>query len=443
MIKTFVLDTNVLIHDNTAIFSFADNCVVISMTTIEELDNLKKLRDEKGYNARTVTRHLDSLFRARKDVEKPIPIGEGTLRIVFNHQEKLPMGFEPEKQDNKILQTAMYLQHQGEMVIFVSKDLNARIKAFSLGIKTQDYEKEKVQFSSLYQGWEDLTVPAAKIDAFYQNKKLSIKEIGMENIQPNSYVIMKALEDKDKSAIARVDHRNKQLIPLASYQGDDIWGIRALNVQQRFAFDLLLDDKISIVTLVGSAGTGKTLLAVSSGLKCTLDEKAYKKILVARPIVPLGKDIGFLPGSKEEKLSVWMEPIFDNIYFLLSQNAEKSDMSMKEVKDQLNYLTESNLLELGAITYIRGRSIPQQYVIIDEAQNLTPHEIKTIVSRLGEKSKLIITGDPEQIDNPYLDSDSNGLTYLIDRFKGQEIFGHITLKKSERSTLASLAAELL
>jgi PhoH-like ATPase len=441
MAKTFVLDTNVLIHDNEAIFSFDDNKVVLPMTVIEELDNLKNHRDEKGYNARSVTRKLDRIFMNQK-LNKEVKIGKGSLRIEYNHVEEIPSGFTPGKNDNIILQTCLYLKNKGEKVIFVSKDLNSRIKGCILGLEVQDYEKEKVKYDDLYSGSFTLNVDSAVVDSFYQEKSLPLESLGLPEIVENSFVIIKSLSDEHKSAIGRVSKRTQTLQPL-SYQGEDIWGIRALNVEQRFALDLLLDDSISLVTLLGKAGTGKTLLAVAAALKKTLDDRAYRKILVARPIMPLGKDIGYLPGSKEEKLSAWMEPIFDNIYFLLTQNSGRTETTMKDVKEELNYLVDSNLVELGAITYIRGRSIPQQYVIIDEAQNLTPHEVKTIVSRVGEKSKIILAGDPEQIDNPYLDSDSNGLSYLIEKFKGQEIFGNVRLMKSERSTLASLAAKLL
>lgn len=441
MHKTFVLDTNVLIHDNEALFSFADNRVVIPITVIEELDNLKNHHDEKGYNARSVTRKLDGIFMGQK-LNREVKIGSGTLRIEVNHVDEIPSGFIQGKNDNVILQTCLYLKKQGDKVIFVSKDLNTRIKGCALGLEVQDYEKEKVKFDDLYAGSFDIDVSSELIDKFYREKVLQLSEIKLPDLVENSYVVLKAIGDENKSAIGRV-HKKMGVINPLSYQGEDIWGIRALNVEQRFAMDLLLDDSISLVTLLGKAGTGKTLLAVAAALKKTLDDKAYRKILVARPIMPLGKDIGYLPGSKEEKLNAWMEPIFDNIYFLLTQNSGRSETTMRDVKEELNYLIESNLVELGAITYIRGRSIPQQYVIIDEAQNLTPHEVKTIVSRVGERAKIILAGDPEQIDNPYLDSDSNGLSYLVEKFKGQDIYGNVKLVKSERSTLASLAAKLL
>jgi PhoH-like ATPase len=442
MVKTFVLDTNVLIHDNDAVFQFADNRVVLPLSVLEELDNLKGRRDEKGYNARVITRKLDSIFMEQTDLQHEVKIGEGTLRIEFNHTDSLPAGLELGKKDNLILQTALFLKNKGEKVIFVSKDLNARIKACALGLEVNDYEKEKVEFESLHPGWSEMTVAPSLIDRFYAEKELPFDCLEQREWIENTYLILKAAGDESKSALARIWPRLKTVKPTA-YDGGDIWGVRGLNAQQRFALDLLLDDRVPLVALVGSAGTGKTLMAVAAALKKTLDDKKYKKTLVARPIMPLGKDIGYLPGSKEEKLSAWMEPIFDNIYFLLAHNAEEGGQDMRQMKEELNYLLDSNLLELGALTYIRGRSIPHQFVVIDEAQNLTPHEIKTVVSRVGEGSKIVLTGDAEQIDNPYLDSDSNGLSYLIEKFKGQEIFGAVNLVKSERSPLASLAAKLL
>jgi len=449
MRKTFVLDTNVLIHDNQAMYSFADNKVVIPMTVIEELDKLKTFHDEKGYNARQAARTLEQIFmNATKKSSGAFlshteaPLGDGLIAIETKHNSALPDSLDLHKNDNKILGTALYLQKEKkEKVIFVSKDLNARLKGRALNLEVHDYEKAKVQYEDLYKGWIEAQVDDNEIDRFYKEHVLPFSVLNLENMVPNSFFILKSKENEKKSALAKLDFLNQTLVPL-DYQGDNIWGITSLNVQQRFAFDLLLNEKVKVISLLGKAGTGKTLIAIAAALKQTLEDKLYKKVLVARPIIPLGKDIGYLPGSKDEKLSVWMEPIFDNMYFLLSQN-KKDEHSMKEVKEELHYLFDSNLVELGAITYIRGRSIPQQFVIIDEAQNLTPHEIKTIVSRIGEKSKIILTGDPEQIDNPYLDQDSNGLSYLVEKFKGQEIFGHVNLVKSERSTLASLASELL
>lgn len=454
MQKAFVLDTNVLIHDPNAIFSFADNKVILPMTVIEELDKLKNHRDDVGYNARQVIRKLDEL-RKKNHLLDGVSINEnGLLKVVLTNEEKeWPQGLEKNDYDNIIIKTAYDLLKEEKKVIFVSKDLNARIKADIVGLEVHDYEKQKVKIADFFKGWENIKVKSNFIDKFYTEKKIAIdeikKELGELELCPNCHVLLSDITNENKTALGKFSCKTNEILPLKYYQQKSIWGIKALNLEQKFLFDLLLDPNVNIVTIVGRAGTGKTLLSLTAGLKQTLDDGIYKKILVARPIMPLGKDIGYLPGSKDEKLSVWMQPIFDNLYFILNQT-EGINVDLKEMPSKkhgagkaTDYLMDSGLIELAAVTYIRGRSIPQQYIIIDEAQNLTPHEVKTIISRVGINSKIILTGDPYQIDNPYLDTESNGLIYAAERFKGQEIAGHIILSKSERSPLAALAAELL
>ncbi len=450
MQKSFVLDTNVLIHDNDALYSFADNKVIIPLSVIEELDNVKKYRDEVGFNARKAAREIDSL-RKKGNLFKGVEINDGGLLKVIPDEVsgEWPAGLERNKKDNLIIKVAYDLIKSEKKVIFVSKDLNARIKADVLGLEAQDYEKQKIKFDTFSKGWAEVTVDVGLIDKFYKEKKLSVKEFNKDNkieIYPNCYFLLKDAASGNKSAIAKYDNINDEIIPL-DYDLQSVWGINALNVEQRFAFDLLLNPEITLVTLIGGAGTGKTLISLAAGLQKVIDDKVYKKILVSRPIVPLGKDIGFLPGSKDEKLSVWMQPIFDNLYFIFNRRDDIEIIDYKSKKfgagGTVDYLIDKGILELAAVTYIRGRSIPDQYIIIDEAQNLTPHEVKTIISRVGMNSKIILTGDPFQIDNPYLDTESNGLVYVAERFKGQAIAGHILLSKSERSPLASLAAELL
>jgi PhoH-like ATPase len=260
--------------------------------------------------------------------------------------------------------------------------------------------------------------------------------VGPGSFYTNQFLLLRSRENQSHSAIARLD--DKGVAHPMVWGEKDAWGIRALNVEQKFAMDLLLDDAVQLVTLVGTAGTGKTLLAMAAGLQRVVEEKKYKKVLISRPVIPLGKDIGYLPGTKDEKLRHWMQPIFDNLEFLTGQGNDDDDAS-----SHVDYLVETNKLELEAVTYIRGRSLPRQWVVVDEAQNLTPHEMKTIVSRAGEGTKVIITGDPYQIDNPYLDAESNGLTYLVEKFKGQPMYGHVTLSRTERSNLAAIAAQIL
>lgn len=430
MRKTFVLDTNVLLHNADALKVFADNEVVLPIDVIEELDIFKKDSDEKGRNARATIRTLDEL-RERGRLGEGVPLETGGIvRIVMRSSVEKIGDLSRNERDNRILMVAYDLQKRGDQVIFVSKDINARVKADAIGIKAVDFEKQKVDIDRLYSGWKELSVDTKAINEFFTKKYLEIKD---EGVFPNQFVLLKDKAEEKHTALGRFSFKKKALIPLRS-DINDVWGIKPRNMEQAIAFDLLLDNNVTLVTLMGKAGTGKTLLALAAGLKKTMDEHAYKRMLVSRPVIPMGKDIGYLPGTKEEKLVNWMQPIYDNLEYILTVRKRKED---------IGDLVESGLLQLEALTYMRGRSIPNQFIIIDEAQNLTPHEIKTVVSRAGNHTKMVLTGDPYQIDNPYLDSSSNGLSYAVEKMKGQDMFGHVTLTKNERSNLASLAAELL
>ena len=430
MRKIFVLDTNVLLHNAGALKVFADNEVVLPIDVIEELDRFKKDSDERGRNARAAIRKLDEL-RERGRLGEGVPLKDGgILRIVMHAEAKIPAGLLPGQKDNNILLVAYDLQKKGHNVIFVSKDINARVKADALGIKAVDFEKQKVDIDKLYSGWKELVVDKRDIDTFYSKRFVAIKDA---EAFPNQYILLKDSADEKHTALARFSFKQKAAVPLKP-DINGAWGIKPRNKEQAIALDLLMDDNVKLVTLVGQAGTGKTLLALAAGLKKTVDEHAYKRMLVSRPIIPMGRDIGYLPGTKEEKLVNWMQPIYDNLEYILT---------IRKRKSHINDLIDSDLLQLEALTYMRGRSIPNQFIVIDEAQNLTPHEIKTVVSRAGNHTKMILTGDPYQIDSPYLDSSSNGLSYAVEKMKGQEMFGHVMLTKNERSNLASLAAELL
>jgi PhoH-like ATPase len=438
MIKTFVLDTNVLVHNPQALFDFEDNRVVIPISVIEELDNLKKLQDERGRSARQVSRILDDLSSLGR-LEQGVPLEDGgSIKVELSATGVLPEGMAGHKVDNHILRMALGLKQQGAEVRFISKDINARIKANALGLEAEDYDTNKVNIDELYRGWDEASLPAASINAFYRDRRSKPEALGLRGAPlVNSFMLMRSQDNPNQSALGRVS-KGGEVVAL-NYQDADAWGLRALNMEQKFAMELLLDDSINLVTLVGPAGTGKTLLALAAALQRTVEDKVYRKILVSRPVIPLGKDIGYLPGTKDDKMKNWMQPIFDNLDYLTDNGDEEEESE----GGQLQYLMDSNKLALEAVTYIRGRSIPRQFIIVDEAQNLTPHEVKTIVSRAGQGTKMVLTGDPYQIDNPYLDSESNGLAYLVEKFKGQEMFGHVTLHKSERSRLAALAAELL
>jgi PhoH-like ATPase len=433
--KTFVLDTNVLLHDPDSIFSFQDNKVVIPMTVVEELDSFKKSNDERGRSARLISRKLDAL-RSKGKLSDGVPTKSGgVIKIEMNrHEVELPVGFVEQKSDNQILSIALGLKQKGEKVIFITKDINLRIKSEILNIDTQDYEKSKVKIDELYAGWREIPVPAGKIDQFYKDEKLVLKQ----DFYPNEFIILKDEAGSSKSALTKYSGRKKALTPIF-HQNAMPWGLKPLNIEQKFAIEVLLCNDINLVTLIGLPGAGKTLLALACGLQKTVEERYFRKLYIARPIIPIGRDIGFLPGTKEEKLGAWMGAINDNFEFLM----DKGHNNGLKAEERIDYLFESGQIEVDSLTYIRGRSLPQQYIIIDDAQNLTPHEIKTITSRAGNGTKIVLTGDPYQIDNPYLDASSNGLTYLVERFKGQEIFGHVTFSKSERSALAALASELL
>jgi len=443
MKKIYVLDTNVLLHDPLAMFSFEENEVVIPSVVLEEIDSKKRLADEIGRNARFVSRELDRLRENGRLHDGVALENGGLLKVEINHRRfvRVQEMFGEMTNDNRILAVALnyHLEEQekeeARPVILVSKDVLVRVKADVLGITAEDYLTDRiVSPSDQYTGHLTLPVHPSVIDEFYTYRYLSVPRLGLQaRPHPNEFVILRDELGTSKSALLKVSQDGERLEPL-HLSNDPVWGITARNAQQRMALELLLNDDIPLVTLSGRAGTGKTLLTLAAGLMKVEDEHKYKKLLIARPVVPMGKDIGFLPGEKEEKLRPWMQPIYDNLEFLFDT---------KKAGDLDKILMGLGSIQVEALTYIRGRSIPGQFIIIDEAQNLSRHEVKTIVSRVGEHSKIVLLGDPEQIDHPYLDAQSNGLTYLIEQFKSEGISGHVTLEKGERSRLAQLAAERL
>lgn len=434
--KTFILDTNVLLHDPHAIKSFEANDVIIPLIVLEELDGLKKLSSELGNNARAVMRYIDSLkTKQTGDFNKGVRIPEGpNLRIHFDGKKErlkefpLPL----DRNSNKILFMAHMLRDQGEKIVFVSKDFVSRVKAEAMNIDAEDYENKKVSYSHMSKGIKKFEVTKKEIDQFFQD---GTPPAITTNFQQNDYCLLTSQERS--SAVCKFNIGTKKLEPLKEVH-KDVLGITPLNMEQKCAMDLLLRDDIHLVSLIGQAGTGKTLLALACGMHKVFHQGVYNRILVSRPIVPLGKDIGYLPGTKEEKLYHWMQPIYDNLEYLTELTSGPGNIDAS-----LDFIMESKKIEMEAVTYIRGRTLPKIYMIIDEAQNLTPHEVKTVISRAGHGTKVILTGDPSQIDNPYLDKDSNGLTYAVSKFRNQKLFGHILLEKTERSELAKVAAELL
>lgn len=437
-----MLDTNVLLQDPFSIFSFEDNEVVIPAVVLEEVDSKKRYMDEIGRNARQVSRMIDSLRETGKLHEK-IPLENGgILRIELNHRsfQQLQEIFVEKTNDNRILAVAKNLsleeqtKENGRTVILVSKDALVRVKADAIGLLAEDFLNDRVvEVDHLYTGFLTVFIDPALLGKFYEKGELQLSKIADHPFFPNQFLIMKDSLGSSSSALGIVDQKEKKVKKLV-FDHEHIWGIRPRNVQQTMAIELLLRKDLPLVTLIGKAGTGKTLLALAAGLLQTEDLGEYKKLLVARPIVPVGKDLGFLPGEKQEKLRPWMQPIFDNLEFLFNT---------KKPGELDAILAGMGSIEVEALTYIRGRSIPDQYIIIDEAQNLTKHEVKTILTRVGEGSKIVLMGDPDQIDHPYLDAYNNGLTYVVEKFKDQTISGHVKLIKGERSALAQLAADLL
>ena len=449
-IKTFVLDTNILLHNPNALKVFEDNEVIIPFQVLEELDNFKARTDDVGRNARSSIRYLDELRQKGNLAEgvKASPNG-GRLRVVLASEQKLCPGLTEDTPDNRIIATAYHLDKDKKRdVIFVSKDINARIKSDALGLTAEDFENQKVDFEHLYTGWRERVVSADVIDRLYTDKEYRLDDLE-QPLLANEYVLLRDEANEDHTALARYFIDKDAIVPLRPRRAP-VFGIMPRNVQQTMALDLLLDDNIKLVSLVGGAGTGKTLIALAAGMAKVLNDQTYTKLLCARPIMPLGRDIGYLPGDKDEKLTAWMQPIFDNMSYLLSNRTSpegvedgKRHAQQLSVEQRMQALVEAGQVVLEPLTYIRGRSIPHQFMIVDESQNLTPHEVKTIASRVGDGTKLVLTGDATQIDNPYLDSSSNGLSYLVERLKGKGLVGHITLTKSERSELASLVtAEL-
>ncbi|MBI4057647.1 MAG: PhoH family protein [Elusimicrobia bacterium] len=437
--KTFVLDTNVLIHDPESLLQFQHSRLVLPLSVIEELDQFKRLNDDRGYSVRQVSRLLDRL-RSKGKLSQGVPLEHGgSLAVEYRKVDKIPLQLSgsTSQKDNELLATALWLKEKGESVVLISKDLNLRIKAEVLGLETEDYEREKVPIQDLYKGWKEVLVEQEVIDHFFKTHLIKEGE-WMKNLLANEFVILKSKENGSQSGLGRF-RPEVGLTMLPSTQARP-WGIKPLNVQQRFAIELLLDKEVNLVTLLGVPGSGKTLLTLAAGLDLVFESETYRRMLISRPVIPVGRDIGFLPGTKEEKLSTWMGAVKDNIEFLCDAAGK---VTPTELLGGASDLFGSEKIEVEAVSFLRGRSLPRVYFIIDDAQNLTPHEVKTIISRAGEGTKVVLTGDLYQIDNPYLDASSNGLSYLVDRFKGQKLFGAVKFDKTERSTLAALANELL
>ncbi len=438
--KNFVLDTNVLLHDPNSILNFAANHVLIPIEVIEEVDRFKRESSELGQNARAIARLLDKLREQGKlSVGVTLPNG-GKLRIVTDSEPPRESGSKAEANgpmtvDNLIIHRALDLKKESPKIptILVSKDINLRIKADALGLLAEDYENDRVNLSDLYSGVRELLVHHEAVAKFRSSGEMELPAASI--FYANEYLSLIDEVNPKKTVLARVDASGKRAMAILDVR-EGVWGIRPRNREQHFALDALLDDRIKLVTLMGKAGTGKTLIAMAAGLKRTVTDREFRRVVVARPTVSMGREIGFLPGSLEEKLGPWMQPIHDALEML-------SDLNMGHEHRRSTDLMRSGMIVVEALSYIRGRSIANQFMIIDEAQNLTPLEVKTIVTRVGSGTKIVFTGDPYQIDNPYVDSQSNGFNFLISKFRGQPLAAHVELQKGERSELAEVAANLL
>ena len=441
MKKILVIDTNVLLHDPNAIWQFEDNDVILPIAVIEELDRFKKQPEMTGRNAREVSRKLDKL-RLDGHLTTGVTLKSGgTLKVALCDREtlkELPPELSGDVADNSILAVGLQCKRQCQCpVIIVSKDTNLRIKADALGLNAADYETDKVDVRELYTGSIEVMVNSATIGEFFQKGEIHLDK----EFLPNQDITLVDETNLSHTALGMVEGKSNRIMPLIKLPKLGVSNIQPRNREQRFALNLLLQDSIQLVTLVGKAGTGKTLLAIAAGLQKVADEKLYTRLLISRPVVPMGKDIGYLPGDINEKLTPWMQPLYDNFDLIFgTQDSKDKPEHWRRGHEEL---IELGILQIEPLTYIRGRTIPQQFLIIDEAQNLTPHEVKTIITRAGEGTKIVLTGDPEQIDNPYVDAASNGLTYVVERFKYEPLAGHITLSKGERSPLAERAAALL
>ena len=439
--KIYVIDTSVYLTDFSSLRAFEDNDIVIPFKVLEEIDKHKKRQDAVGSNARKIIRALDEL-REIGSLHNGVPMGEGygTVTARSYNPELIPLDWDTEDPDNQIIATALTVKEENpeSKVTLVSRDINLRVKCDSIGLATDDYQASQVieSLDEIYAGYTEMVVKDKIIENFYNGEDVFITK-EEEELNGNQFLVMSSEINEKKSALARFKNYNTPLIKIPNKRR--VWGISPRNKEQTYALELLMDPSISLVTLVGKAGSGKTLCAIAAGLEQTLDDhpmsnqrSIYTRLIVSRPVEPLGKDIGFLPGTMEEKMEPWLKPIQDNLKFLMVDDS----VTLQEYMDM-------GKIEVEALTYIRGRSIANAFIIIDEAQNLTKHELKTIVTRVGEGTKLILTGDVEQIDNIYIDERTNGLTYAVEKMKEHEITGHVTLKKGERSAIATLGAKIL
>ena len=437
---TYALDTSVLLTNSNCIYSFGSKSdIILPIKVLEEIDKHKKRQDSVGMNARLSIKALDEL-RERGDLREGVQIaeGKGNLTVVYDTGElALPKELSKDIADHQILQTVYNYARKInilEDIVVVSRDINMRVICQCIGMNSADFDTEKVVGSEedVYYGFSEILMDDELIDRFYAGEDIYVDKDLYPDHKCNEFIMLISNSNEKRTALSRFTDYETPLKRIV--KRDSVWGLQPRNKEQSFAFDLLMDKNIKIVSLIGRAGSGKTLCALAAGLQQTLnnEEDAYSRLIISRPVQPLGKDIGFLPGTLEEKMIPWLSPIQDNLQFLMGND-----------KEMFQEYMDKGIIEVEALTFIRGRSIANAYIIIDEAQNLTRHEIKTIITRVGENTKIILSGDVEQIDNVYINETSNGLVHAVEKFKEYQISGHITLRKGERSEVASLAAKVL
>lgn len=429
MSKMYILDTNVLLHDPRSLFAFEDNEVVIPLVVLDELDKKKVgVHDETAKHARMVIRSLDKM-RGQGNIHEGVKTDSGgIIKVELNHIDNCPTGLDPNRLDNRLIGVTLGLQqdHPDRKIILITKDINLRVKCDALSISVQDYNADAIATnpSSIYEGTTSAYTDSRILDVLYRDSSVEA-----DGYIENQYVFLRSSTRQQHSALARFSEN--RLKPIKQFH--NIWGISARNMEQQFALDALFDPEIKLVSLIGRAGTGKTLLAAAAGISQVLEHGVYRKLILTRPVQPMGKDIGYLPGTKEDKMQPWIAPLQDNLDLLFSDKGSS----------YLEAQVDSGVIEIEALTYIRGRSIPKSFIILDEAQNLTQHQLKTIITRISDGTKIVLTGDIMQIDNPYIDSVDNGLSCVVEKFKTHSISAHVTLHKGERSELATLASEIL
>ena len=438
--KKYVIDTSVYLTEHQSINEFGIHDIIVPLKVLEEIDNHKKRQDTVGANARGIIRTLDTL-RERGNLHKGVRLakGHGIVSVKGYETGHLPLDLSPEQADHIIIATALTekANNPNRKVIVVTRDINMRVICDSLGLLCEDYNPTQLVDSPdrIYSGFAEVLVDDHLVDSFYNKEPVYLDEKQYKKLYPNQFVMLISEANEKKTALSKYINSNTKLQEVVQYKKNSVWGVRSRNKEQLFALNLLMDPNIPIVSLVGKAGSGKTLLATAAGLQQVMEqdnEPIYKRLIISRPVQPLGNDIGFLPGTMQEKMAPWLMPIQDNLQFLMGDD-----------KSTLEMYVDKGIIEIEALTYIRGRSISNAFIIIDEAQNLTTHEIKTIITRVGEGTKIVFTGDIDQIDNVYVDATTNGLTYAIEKIKDYDVAGHVTLQKGERSKVATLGANIL